>query len=489
MSQQIKVPIASGVAVPLCSEVAMGKFVFTILIVGALGCASAPLRADVSGLGRYDTRAVQIDVDGAGDTELHDRLRDGAATALTTEHGLQPALAGDARALHLALHVEKASAPHANDASNSLVPVNVQLADDRSGRLVVQGELTGPDGDRLGHVRWDAPGRPDDAANNAGHALAVAVDQAYARGDVVVRRASDERLFLTPTAVTLRPGELELSDDEVLAFRLAGGVSDRVQLDVWGGGLPLAVPAGGGLPLPGAVIGGAGGVAALATVLDLGIKVRVLDETNWRPSVAVSYDCLIANLAAVGAGVVGGVGGGGFMAAGGVGVADVHAQFNVISAMATKHLGHGQLTLGTYIFDNHNFLPQSAEFGGVILGAGASGNSAGGDGMGEAKTASLDHVPTQVQPFVSGAYSLGPHSALAMEIFPWTSLRPVMGTTGVRWQIGGGEQVGPIFMNRVTVRLDAAVVWVHFDSTDPQTKQETSGVGYLPWVGVGIGFM
>ncbi|MBS2032485.1 MAG: hypothetical protein JST54_31605 [Deltaproteobacteria bacterium] len=460
------------------------------VVMSALGCASAPLRSDVSGLGRYDTRAVQIDVDGAGDPALHDLLRDGAAAALVNDRGLQPALAGDPNALHLALHVEKASEPHANDAkANDIVPVNVQFADDRSGRLVVQGELTGPDGDRLGHVRWDAAGRPADAAPNAGHALAGAVDQAYARGDVVVRRASDERLILTPTAVTLRPGELELSDDEVLAFRLAGGVSDRVQLDVWGGGLPMAVPAGGGLPLPGAIIGGAGGVAALASVLDLGVKVRVLDESNVRPSIAVSYDCLIANLAAVGAGVGGGVGGDGFGVAGGVGVADVHAQFNVFSAEATKHLGHGQLTLGTYVFDNHNFLPQSAELAGVIVGGGAGGSSASGGGGAAAKTTSIQHVPTQVEPFVSGSYALGPHSALAMESFPWTSLRPVLGTTGVRWQLGGGEKVGPLFLNRVTVRLDAAVVWVHYDSTDPQTKQETSGVGYLPWVGVGVGFM
>src|SRR6185437_3325594 len=124
----------------------------------------------------------------------------------------------------------------------------------------------------------------------------------------------------------------------------------------------------GGLPLPGAILGGVGGVAALASVADLGLKVRVIDESKYVPSVAVSYDCLVANLTAVGGGIGGGAGGDGFVAGGGVGVADVHAQFNVFTVEATKHLGRGQLTLGTYVFDNHHFLPQSTEFGGVVVG-------------------------------------------------------------------------------------------------------------------------
>lgn len=117
------------------------------------------------------------------------------------------------------------------------------------------------------------------------------------------RRPSDERLFLIPTPQTMKRGSVSLSDDAALLVRAAAGVSQRVQLDLRLGALPIPGAAGGALPLPGGIVVGGGAGLVVVGLVDVGIKVRVLTETLTRPGIAVSYD-----LVDVFAGAVGGAG-------------------------------------------------------------------------------------------------------------------------------------------------------------------------------------
>src|SRR3954471_17734583 len=50
--------------------------------------------------------------------------------------------------------------------------------------------------------------------------------------ELFARRPSDERLFLTPTELTMRPASLSLSDDVGVTVRAALGVPNRLQLDM-----------------------------------------------------------------------------------------------------------------------------------------------------------------------------------------------------------------------------------------------------------------
>src|SRR5690349_19061307 len=90
------------------------------------------------------------------------------------------------------------------------------------------------------------------------------------------RRPSDERLFLTPTPLTMRPGALSLSDDEVISARLAVGLSKHLQLDLRLGGLLIPGAAGGALALPGGLAAGGGAGVVLLGAVDLGLKYAVL---------------------------------------------------------------------------------------------------------------------------------------------------------------------------------------------------------------------
>ncbi len=450
-------------------------------------CASAPLRGRVSGLGAVSPpRTVSVEVQPSGKPAVEAALKAGVEHGLAGATAIRPAIGGVRPALKLRLHVMEALPPR-KPPTISGVPIPLPFGN-YDGRLQVHSQLATSGGDFLGRLTWDAGGPPRVEATKAGLAIARALDDGARFGPdrFGPRRASDERLFLTPTALTLHPGQFEVSDDELLLFRFAAGLSRSWQLDAWLGALPAVVPAAGGLPLPGAIIGGAGGVAALASVVDVGLKVQILHETRLLPALSLSYDFLFANLAAVGAGAFGGVASGGGAAGGGVAVADVHAQFNLAALALTKHLGRFQVSLGSYLFDNHHFLPQSAQFAAVVGGAEVGDSGSGAGALPASGGTSLGRVPTEVQPFVSGSFTLGPHSLVAIEAFPWAPLRPVLGTTGVRWTLGGGEDIGPVDLERLTVRIDAALVWMYLKGVPSQGAKP--GVGYLPWLGLGLSF-
>jgi hypothetical protein len=349
------------------------------------------------------------------------------------------------------------------------------------GRLAIEGTLLAPQGERkLGLVRWESAGEPSSLAALAGHEAGEALgrEMERRREDFVTRRAADERLFLTPTALTLQPGELVVSNDELLLFRAGVGLGRRVQLDVWGGGLPI--PVAGGVPLPLLhVVGGAGGAAlGVLGAFDLGIKVKLLDESRYLPGVSASYDFLN-----VFAGAVGGAGivllGNGVAAGGVAGAGGANLQFNLFTAVAAKHFGDFQLTAGGYLLDNHHFIPQKAAI--VVGGAVTGGEDPTGGGGGGSTT--IPRIPTQFQAFVGAQYVLGPHSELAAEFFPRKPFADSFGTTGVRWLLGSDTPRGPVALDRLRVRLDLAALWVYL----PETRNGRGGFPFpLPWVGLGL---
>jgi len=278
------------------------------------------------------------------------------------------------------------------------------------------------------------------------------------------RRPSDERLFLIPTPQTMKPGSVSLSDDAVLLVRAAAGVSRHVQLDLRLGALPIPGAAGGALPFPGGIAVGGGAGLVVVGLVDAGIKVRVLTETLTRPGIAVSYD-----LVDVFAGAVGGAGialaGAGAAGGGVVAVGGGNLQFNLFSLSAGKHLGPAQLVAGTYVLDNHHYLPQSTRF---ATACGAGGVGTAGDGgkvepCGSGGT-TIDRIPLQVQPFFGAELRVGKASSLAADILASSRLRDTVGTTGFRWIFGG---------SRLAARIDLALLWSHLGAP-------------LPWLGLGL---
>lgn len=301
-------------------------------------------------------------------------------------------------------------------------------------------------------------------------ALCLALSLPFSARAEVPRRAADERLLLTPAEQTRARGNVLVSDDEGLLVRVGVGVSDRVQLDLWAGGFPLATA--GVLPVNGLFGGGAAGVVGF---LDLGVKVRLLDEDGLRPGLALGYDLLDGFGVGIGAGAA--VAGGGAGAA--VGLAGVNAQFNIFSAVAGEHFGDTHVTLGLRVLDNHNFLPQSAGF---VVGGAASGGASGST----SESARLDHLPTRVQGWAGVEQVLGEHSALMAEVFPATTLAESELTTGARWILFSRAHIGPFALEHVKLRLDLAAIWIAVP--DPKDATRTT-VGALPWAGLGVYFM
>jgi hypothetical protein len=359
----------------------------------------------------------------------------------------------------------------------------------QAGRLVLAGELVAPDGRELGALRWEHEGTPQALAEQAGEETAVAVARLVEiyRGDYVARRAADERLVLTPTPLTLAPGELVVSDDELLLVRLGAGLTRRLQLDLWTGGVPIPGAVGGALAGPAILAGGAAGGVILG-FFDLGLKLRVLDETARLPGVSISYDMLdLFGLGDGGAGVLiarDGAGGLGY----GV-VAGANAQFNLVTLAAGKHFGPFQVTGGTWVLDNHHFLPQSAAFQGACAAAGASsqGAAAGAIDCGSGG-ARLPRLPIQVQPFVGSELVLGRHSSLMMEALLEEHVQNTMVTTGARWLLGADHPRGPLALDRIRVRLDLAALWFYVPA---QGGMHPSGAKVLPlpWLGLGFYFL
>ena len=223
---------------------------------------------------------------------------------------------------------------------------------------------------------------------------------------------------------------------------------------------------GGALPLPGGIVAGGGAGLVLLGLFDAGVKVRVLSETRTRPGIAISYDLVDAFAGAVGgAGIA--IGGAGAAAGGVVAVGGGNLQFNLFSLSVGKHFGRSQLIVGTYVLDNHHFLPQSTRFA-TACGAGGVGTAGDGGKVEPCDSGgtTIDRIPVQVQPFFGAEIRVGKASSIAGDVLFSKELKNTVGTTGFRWIIGD---------SRLRARVDVALLWSHISVP-------------LPWLGLGIHF-
>ncbi|ATB30268.1 hypothetical protein MEBOL_003728 [Melittangium boletus DSM 14713] len=479
-------PATGGRGVDVKTWTMNGRWLAAWLALPLTGCALGGVRqVKVDALGPYDdARGVEVEVKG----EVPDALKQPLQTSFqgAVEGRAQRPVDARGAPLRVEVRVLEAVTPESSPTSDTervaeraRTAFGLTAFEKSSGRLALEGVLLAPGEDKpLGLVRWESAGTPETLAARGGREAGEALGQRMARrrDEFVNRRAADERLFLTPTALTLEPGELVLSNDELLLFRLGVGLGRRVQVDMWGGALPI--PAAGGVPLfliHAAGGAGAAGIGVLGT-FDLGLKVKVLEESRYVPGLAVSYDFLNVFAGAIGGGGVV-IAGNGVLVEGAAGAAGANLQFNLFSLVAAKHFGDFQLTAGAYLLDNHHLIPQGAA---VVVGAG--GNVEDGNG-GIADGQRLPRLPTYVQGFVGAQYVLGPHSELAAEFLPRAPFEQSILTTGVRWLVGGSEPRGPLAADRLRVRLDLAALWVYL----PQTPEGNGGHPFpLPWVGVGL---
>ncbi len=482
----------------------MGVVVRAVGVVLLLvGCAGGNVRQSrTRALGPFlRNQTFTVQTAGPGADAVKQEMGRSFAAALASTGGLRPSTGDDPDAFRLQLEIVSLREPVTASldvagrvalGARNLLGFGGGGDQATSGYLAIDGPLHppgAPGAPPLGYVSWAAEGAPQALSAVAGQQAGRALGEEIVRRrrDYVERRAADERLFLTPTPLTLEPGELVLSDDELILVRIAVGLSRRVQLDLWAGGFPI--PAAGGGALAGHGIIAAGGAGAVVVgFLDLGLKVRLLDEAPGRPGLAISYDMLDLFGGAVGGGGValfgGGAAGGGFVAAGGA-----NLQFNLLTLSASRHFGHTQLLAGGYLLDNHHLLPQSAGFA-AACGAGGVGEP-GADGKVEACAgagARIDRLPLQLQPFAAVEQVLGDHSALIAELLPRRHVRDSVATTGVRWLIGSGSAWGPLALDRIRVRLDVAAIWVYL----PPSSRKPGGKGAvvpLPWAGLGLYFL
>jgi hypothetical protein len=348
--------------------------------------------------------------------------------------------------------------------------------------LQVQANLLDAEGHALGFATWRANGAPSLLAGRAGTESVQALEEAITQQALEAgeRRAGDERLFFTPTANTRRAGSFFVSNDELLLFRLGVGLGSRVQLDFWAGGLPI--PAAGAMVLPPFhMVGVAGGAGLLlGGMVDLGLKVRVVDEGRYVPAIALSYDLLDVFVAGIGGGALLALGND--VAAGvAAGAGGLNLQFNVFTLTATKHLGHAQVSLGSYLLDNHHWLPQSAS----VVGVAAGGTTQGGGITADTQTVPLPMLPVQLQPFASLEYRFGPRFSLATELLPRLPIAQSMISTGARWLLGPTESLGPIAVDRIRFKIDVSMLWFLLP---PSAEHAGYLPGYVPWVGLGVYF-
>lgn len=424
--------------------------------------------------------------------ELATELASGARAGLP-KHGWRLANDGEV-AYALELHVTEVRRPEAQDPSLSDNVLDGLATFSGfhhldSGMLKVEARLKGPEGQAiLGRSVWQAAGNPDALAATAGMDLGTAMGKQMLMQthEWYPRRAADERLFFSPTARTLPKGAWAISDDEALLLRAAFGLTRRLQLDVWVGGIPVPAAGGGALPLPGAILAGGGGGGALFGVFDLGLKFAVLEETNKIPGISVSYDLLDVYGAAIGGGGGVGIGGGGLGAGGFVGVGGINAQFNLFTLTAGKHFKSGtQFTAGAWFLDNHAFLPQSASFIAACGVAGSGGSGSGGVLDKCSGSTPISHLPLQIQSFLGIEQIFSQSWSGAIEIMPRYPFSQTMWTTGVRWQPGGDAPVGFIALDRIKGRIDLALAWMILDK-NPAAGRNSATVAYFPWIGFGL---
>ena len=463
----------------------------------ALGCTTGAVRqTHVAPLAPFgDVRAVRVVVaDGGGDlgAELATELASGARSGLP-RGGWHMANAEEA-AYTVELQVNEASQPTATVASvpdqllGRLATFGGLRGGDR-GLLAVGLTLRSPDGaETVGAAQWQAVGSPRALAATAGMDLGLALGEAMSRQmrEWYPRRAADERLFFTPTARTLPKGAFAISDDEALLLRFAVGVTRRLQLDLWLGGLPIPAAGGGALPLPGAIIAGGGVAGALFGIFDLGLKFVALEETATRPGISLAYDVLDVWGAAIGGAGGVGIGGGGLGGGGFVGVGGANAQFNLFTLTAGKHFHSGTgLTAGLWILDNHAWLPQSARFTAACGVAGSDGQRAGAAMTKCDASAEIPRLPLQFQSFFAIEQVFSTAWSAAVEVLPRYPLASTMWTTGVRWQPSGDAPRGFVALDRIKARIDLALAWMILEA-NPSVGRNNAMVGYFPWLGVGL---
>ena len=450
-----------------------------------LGCATGAVRQTrVAPLAPYnDVKAVRVVATDPG-SDMAAELVAGARVGLPRA-GWRMANEGEP-AYTLELYIAEAQTPVAAEATTTDeilggLATFGGFRDAERGLLAVEATLRGPDGGAtLGSSRWQAVGSPANLAGEAGLDLGQALGKAMVvqQDEWYPRRGADERLFFTPTARTVPNGAFVLSDDEALLLRAAYGVTRRLQLDLWLGGLPIPAIGGGALPLPGALVAGGGGGGALFGVFDLGVKFVALEETRTRPGIAISYDMLDVFGTAIGGG---GLGGAGF-----VGIAGANAQFNLFTLTAGKHFNTGtQVTLGGWLMDNHAILPQSAHFTAACGGAAAGGTSSGAAMMPCTGGTDLPHLPLQFQSFFGVEQVFSNSWSAAIEVLPRYPVSNTMWTTGVRWLPSGDAPAGFVALDRVKARIDFALAWMILDA-NPDAGRQNATVAYFPWVGIGI---
>ena len=471
----------------------MGKVALGMVACLLVGCATGAVRQTrVSPLAPYrDVKAVRVVATEPG-SRMAAELVAGARAGLPRA-GWRMANEGEP-AYTLELDIAEAQTPVAAQASfrdqilSGLATFGGFRDADR-GLLAVEATLRGPDGGAtLGASRWQAIGAPASLAGIAGLDLGEAVGKAMhvQEAEWYPRRAADERLFFTPTARTVPDGAFVLSDDEALLLRVAYGVTRRLQLDLWVGGLPVPAFGGGALPLPGAIVAGGGAGLALFGLFDIGAKFVALEETRTRPGIAISYDMLDVFGSAVGGGGGVGIGGSGLGGAGFVGTGGANAQFNLFTLTAGKHFSTGtQVTLGGWLLDNHNILPQSASFTAACGVAGSNGVSGGAAMTKCSGGTDLAHLPLQFQGFFGVEQAFDEHWSAAVEVLPRYPISNTMWTTGVRWLPGGDAPAGFVALDCIKARIDLALAWMILDANPAAGRQSAIPV-YFPWIGVGL---
>ncbi|MDF1561656.1 MAG: hypothetical protein P1V51_01360 [Deltaproteobacteria bacterium] len=461
-----------------------GSLLLALLLASA--CGTLPGRGRVAPLGRH---AGIRNVRATGEGPVAGPIAAAAGPALAEAAGLTSE-AGEP-AFRLEIRILEARSVLTGSRSDTVDLVGRMVDHSRSGRLIVEGLLALPDGTLVGRSRWGAPGAPpgqeaalhERAGRELGRQLGLRVG--HARTRFVARDTGDERILLSPSELTLRPGHLLVSNDELLLFRMAMGLSDRVQLQLWLGGFPVPGAIGGAVPAGGLIAGGAGGLAIFG-FFDLGLKVKILDEQAKLPGVALAYDLLDLFGAGIGGGGVAflgnGVAGAGFVAVGGA-----NMQFNLFTLTVGKHFGprrRTHLVAGAYLLDNHHLLPQSFSFRSAC-GAGGLGAPGVGGGVdvcaGDDRV--IERIPVQLLPFFAAEQRVGQRWSFATELLPRAPFRDTMLTTGLRLQIGPGSGKGLMGPEAFRLRLGFALLWVWAQDAD---TGEGGKILPLPWLSLGV---
>ncbi|HYV43519.1 MAG TPA: hypothetical protein VFA20_01615 [Myxococcaceae bacterium] len=434
------------------------------------GCAFGNVREkEIGALGPYRDMPVRALSVGGPDVpqEVSNELQAGLNRGLESwnkEHAppgpLTPETVLEVQPELLDVHVAKAGASTTSPVAAAASQIGLAGAVE-SNRISLLLLLHAPGvSDPIGELHWEgAGGSLSEVASQAGvgSAEALVKEMKERRDQWVTRRAGDERYLLTPSARLLDPGEFVLSDDELLLFHLGAGITRWLQVDLGLGGLPL--PAAGAIPIVGHGVGAAGGAGILVLgAVDVGFRIRVLEEGQYWPGIAVGYDMMDAFAAGLG-------GAGIFFAGNGIGaiaggaVLGVNVQLNIFTAMANKRVGAFDFGAGAAIFDNHHFLPQSAGFAaGIPLVAV------------DTSVKDLDRMPTVVVPFVSVEATPWEWLHFIQEVLPQQPVANSFGSTTIRivW--------GPSALSPLRLKLDLAIIEAFGNE----------GLVPLPWASAGV---